>query len=224
MQRPRYAFFDFDGTLICQDSFVTLLKKTLKSEPWRILFFFLITPVLIVTVIFKLNKTTAKSAILWSLTVGKSKRECAQFLRNILTTESNALWFQEALPTFEQLNAQGVEIVIVTASGQTWVRGMLHGKFSNFKTIIGTKLRFFAGGVILKSRNCYQEEKIKRIHEILGHDFIWHSAWSDHIADLPMLLKSQERYIICPKEKHKKIFEEKLGNNYKILNWTNLEG
>ena len=41
MEPPRYAFFDFDGTLIAQDSFLTLLKKSLKSEPWRILFILL---------------------------------------------------------------------------------------------------------------------------------------------------------------------------------------
>lgn len=223
MQQPRYAFFDFDGTLICQDSFLTLLKKALKNEPWRISFIFLIMPMLIFTAIFRLEKSHAKSAILWSLSVGKNKRKCARFLRNILVPESNSLWFQEANPIFEQLKEEGIEIVIVTASGQTWVRGMLQGKYQNFKLIIGTKLKFFAGGVILKSKNCYNEEKIKRIHEALGSNIIWQSAWSDHIADLPMLLKSQERFIICPKEKHKNIFKNALGNNYKILNWTTLQ-
>lgn len=219
MQTPRYAFFDFDGTLICQDSFLTLLKKILKSEPLRIPLLLMISPFLILTGLLKLDKTLAKSLILWSLTVGKEKRECARFLRNILATESNALWFQEAIETFEKLKQEGVEIVVVTASGQTWVRGMLHGKYSHFKLIIGSKLTFYAGGVILKSKNCYESEKIKRIHEALGENIIWHSAWSDHIADLPMLLKSQERYIICPKEKHKKIFEKRLEKNFKLLNW-----
>ena len=220
MQPPRYAFFDFDGTLICQDSFLTLLKKTLKREPWRIFFILLISPILILTGMFKLEKSMAKSAILWSLTFGKSKRNCARYLRNILVPESNSLWFQEANQVFEKLNSEGIEIVIVTASGQTWVRGMLHGKYNKFKIIIGSKLTFFAGGVILKSKNCYNEEKIKRIHEALGNNFIWQSAWSDHIADLPMLLKSNERYIICPKTKHLKTFEKELHNNYKILNWN----
>ena len=223
MEQPRYAFFDFDGTLICQDSFLTLLKKTLKQNPWRISLLFLLSPLLVVTFIFKLEKSFAKSVILWSLTVGKNKRECARFLRNILTLECNDIWFQEAIPTFEQLKKEGIEIVIVTASGQTWVRGMLKEKYQNFKIVIGTKLKFFAGGVVLKSKNCFNEEKIIRIHQMLGNNFIWHSAWSDHVADLPMLLKSQTRFIICPKEKHKKIFEEKLAHNYKILNWKALK-
>lgn len=223
MQTPRYAFFDFDGTLICQDSFLTLLKKILKSEPIRILPLIFISPFLILTGLFKLDKTFAKSLILWCLTVGKEKRECARFLRNILATESSTMWFQEAIPTFEKLKEEGIEIVVVTASGQTWVRGMLHGKYFNFKTIIGSKLTFYAGGVILKSKNCYQKEKIKRIHEALGENFTWHSAWSDHIADLPMLLKSQERFIISPKEKHKSTFKKVLGDNFKILNWTILK-
>lgn len=220
MQQPRYAFFDFDGTLISKDSFLTLLKKVINHEPWRISLVFFCFPILLLTALFKLEKSYAKSAILWSLTVGKNKRKCVRFLRNILIPESNELWFQEATKAFEHLTEQGIEIVIITASGQIWVRGMLQGKYQNFKIIIGSKLKFFAGGVVLKSKNCYNHEKINRIHQILGHNFIWHSAWSDHIADLPMLLKAQERFIICPKERHKAIFNAVLGNNYKVLNWT----
>ncbi len=154
MKAPRYAFFDFDGTLIAKDSFIMILKKILKDEPIRIFIILLWTPILLATALFKLDKTFAKSLLLWSLTVGKEKKECAQFLRNILATESSDLLFQEAIPTFKKLKAEGIEIVIITASGQTWVRGMLHGKFQDIKLIIGSQLTFFAGGVILKSKNC----------------------------------------------------------------------
>lgn len=220
MNRPRYAFFDFDGTLICQDSFLTLFKKSLKNEPWRIVLIVVISPILLLTFLLKFDKSFAKSAILWSLTVGKSKRAIVKSLRKILAKEGDLFWFQQAIPTFERLKKDGVEIVVVTASGSIWVRGMLNGKFQHFKIIIGSKLGFFAGGVILKSKNCYNQEKINRIHNSLGENFIWQSAWSDHIADLPMLKQAQERYIICPKEKHKQIFLKELGTNMNILTWT----
>ena len=84
---------------------------------------------------------------------------------------------------------------------------MLHGKFQDIKLIIGSKLTFFCRWCCFKIKNCYQEEKISRIHEILGENIEWHSAWSDHIVDLPMLLKAKERNIICPKPKHLKIFK-----------------
>ncbi|WP_186644749.1 HAD-IB family phosphatase [Fluviispira vulneris] len=220
MNLPRYAFFDFDGTLICQDSFLTLLHKGLKHEPWRILFLVALSPILILTFIFKLNKTAAKSALLWSLTVGKSKRNAVRFLRSTIVEENKNIWFKEVNPTFEKLRKEGVEIVVVTASGQTWVRAMLSANGQKCKTVIGSKLTFFAGGVVLKSRNCYEEEKIKRIHQALGQQFVWHSAWSDHIADLPMLIRSNERYIVCPKDKHIAIFTKELDKKFKLLAWN----
>ncbi|BBH53315.1 HAD-IB family phosphatase [Fluviispira sanaruensis] len=220
MNIPRYAFFDFDGTLICQDSFLTLLRKGLKYEPWRILLLSALSPILIFTFIFKLNKTAAKSALLWSLTAGKSKRNAVRFLRAAVVEENKNIWFKEVNPTFEKLRAEGVEIVVVTASGQTWVRAMLNANKQKCKTVIGSKLTFFAGGVVLKSRNCYEEEKINRIHQALGQQFVWHSAWSDHIADLPMLIRSNERYIVCPKDKHIPIFTKELDKKFKLLAWN----
>ncbi|MGY3804708.1 HAD-IB family phosphatase [Pigmentibacter ruber] len=219
MEKIRYAFFDFDGTLISKDSFIIILKKIIAEEPYRLFFLLLWMPFLLATAIFRLDKTFAKSAILWSLTVGKDKRNCAQFLRNILATESNSLFFEEVIPTFQKLKAQGIEIVIVTASGQTWVRGMLHGKIEHVRMIIGSELTFFAGGVILKSKNCYQAEKIKRIEKILGKNIEWHSGWSDHIADLPMLSRATEKHIICPKKKHLKIFEKQFNRKFELHLW-----
>ncbi|KAB8033380.1 HAD family hydrolase [Fluviispira multicolorata] len=220
MNQPRYAFFDFDGTLISQDSFLTLLRKGLKGAPWRIFLLLFVSPTLLLTFLLKLDKTKAKSALLWSLTFGKSKRNSVRFLRNSIASESQKIWFKEANQTFQKLRDEGIEIVIVTASGQTWVRAMLSEHKLQFRTIIGTRLTFFAGGVVLNSKNCYQEEKINRIHEALGKDFIWHSAWSDHIADLPMLVRSNKRYIICPKDKHLSIFTKELNKNYTLLKWN----
>lgn len=220
MNTKPYAFFDFDGTLISKDSFILILKKIIKNQPYRLLIILIWLPIFILTGLLRLDKTLAKSLLLWSLTVGKQKRDCAKFLRNILKVESNEIWFQEVIPTFEKLNKEGVEIIIVTASGQAWVRGMLQGKYQNIKLVIGSQLTFFAGGVVLKSKNCYQEEKLKRIQQMLGDNIEWHSAWSDHIADLPMLSKAKKRNIICPKEKHLSVFKKELNNDFDLLQWS----
>lgn len=216
---PSYAFFDFDGTLIAQDSFLILLKTGLRQQPWRILFIILFSPILLSTAIFKFDKTLAKSALLWSLTVFRGKKNSIFFLQDSVCKKMDQIWFEQSLAEFEKLKKEGVEIIIVSASGATWIRALLRNKFKNSKLIIGSKLGFFFGGVILKSKNCYQEEKLKRIEEILNKNFIWHSAWSDHIADLPMLKKAPLRFIISPKKKHLPIFKRELKDNYTLLPW-----
>lgn len=219
INKTRYAFFDFDGTLIAKDSFVTLLRIGLKNEPWRVLIILFFIPLLLATAIFKFDKTPAKSAILWSLTVGKGKKRIISFFRTALTETCHKIWFEEAIETFQKLKNDGIEIIIITASGQIWVRAMLSSKYKDFKLIIGSKLCFFFGGVILSSKNCYGKEKLLRIKQILGNDFIWQSAWSDHIADLPLLMEAKEKHIICPKKSHKLIFDNILSKDYILHLW-----
>lgn len=215
-----FAFFDFDGTLICRDSFLILLKTGLKQQPWRVFFFLIFSPVFLATGLFHLNKTLAKSLLLWSLTVFRGKRQSLFFLQNSILQVADEIWFQEATEQLSQLKAQGIEIVIVSASGQCWIRALMRKKFTSNRMIIGSRLGFCLGGVVLKSPNCYEEEKITRIEAILGPDIQWTSAWSDHIADLPMLKKSQSRFIICPRKKHMKIFQQELGTDFTLLKWS----
>ena len=165
----------------------------------------------------------AKSILLWSLTVLKGKKGAIEFLNQTILNHSEQIWFQEAQAVLEGLKNQGVEIVIVSASGQCWIRALMRTKFKHNRLIIGSRLGFCLGGVVLKSPNCYQEEKIKRIEAILGKDIIWQSAWSDHIADLPMLKKSQLRFIICPKTKHLEIFKEELKENFTLVQWSSIK-
>ena len=217
---PQYAFFDFDGTLIAQDSFLFLLKSALKNQPWRILFLVLFSPILLLTGILKLEKTMAKSCLLWSMTALRTRKGIFSFFQTNMNLLAQKAWFSEAIGTLEQLKQENVEVIIISASGTPWLRALLRQKFTKSKLIIGSRLGFFAGGVVLKSKNCYEEEKIRRIEEQLGAEFEWHSAWSDHIADLPMLKKAKHAFVVCPKEKHRKIFEKELKGNFTLLNWT----
>jgi phosphatidylglycerophosphatase C len=222
MQQPRYAFFDFDGTLISQDSFVVLWLKTFRKAPWRLLLLMLLSPFLLCAIFLRLDKAYVKSCVLWSLTCGRGKKNAVIFLRETLLCDQKISWFLEVEKTFSLLKEQGIEIVVITASGQIWVRALLRQKFQHLRMIVGSQLGFFAGGVVLKSKNCFGKEKIVRIHQLLGQNFSWHSAWSDHLADLPLLLHAPSRYIICPKKRHLHGFSRGLKTNFKILKWTSV--
>ncbi len=217
---PRYAFFDFDGTLIAHDSFKILLKDGFQKQPWRLALLLLFVPLFIVTVLFHLDKCYAKSTILWSLTVGRGKKDAIHFCEAAFLRHMPTLWFNEVLPTFEKLRQENIGIVIVSASGTLWIRALLRKQYPHLRLVIGTKLGWSCGGVVVRSKNCYQEEKVKRIKEILGDNFIWHSSWSDHVADLPILRLAPLRYVVCPKPAHKIIFDKELEGNYTLLKWT----
>lgn len=216
----RYAFFDFDGTLIAKDSFLILLRQGLRTQPWRALFLLPVLPIVLATYVFKLDRTLIKSLLLWSLTFGRTRKGSVRFLNKTMEQAVDSLWFTQAVPVFNALIDDQVEIVVVSASGQMWVRSALRQKFAKFKCVIGSRLGFCWGGVILTSKNCYKAEKLARIEEALGTEFTWHSAWSDHVADIPMLKQAPLRYLICPRDKHMAQFSERLQGQFQVCHWT----
>lgn len=203
---PRYAFFDFDGTLIRQDSFLIMIRAALKDSPWRVVFFIFLSPILAATGLFKLEKSFAKSAVLWSLTVGRGRKNTLHFLRNLLPSLGPKLWIPNVVGALKELQSSGIRIVIVTASGQTWVRGALASQGIKVDKVIGSRLCFWGGGIILQGKNCYGAEKLHRISAALGSEFVWQSCWSDHRADLPLLMKGEQKQIVHPSAKSLKAF------------------
>ncbi len=217
--KTSYAFFDFDGTLIDADSLQLLIRKVLKTQPWRLFLLCLTAPILASTVLFGWDKRYAKSAILWCLTVFRTKRQSIALLGPESELQKKQFFFKEAKEEFEKLRQQNIEIVVVSASGQLWVKKKKKKQLPPVRLIIGSKLRFFCGGIIFSSANCYKEEKLKRIQEHLGNNFQWHSSWSDHTADLPLLKKAPLRFVINPKIKHKTIFDNVFHQNYNLIKW-----
>lgn len=218
-QIPKIAFFDFDGTLISRDSFFTLFKSALKDQLWRKVLVLLFFPVLVVTYLLKLDRSLSKSLMLWSVTVGRGKRGAVRFLTQTVSKHADLLWFDEATSILRDLKKSGVIIVVISASGTVWIRSLLRKKTKEVDFVIGSKLKFFLGGVVLASKNCLSEEKVNRIRSKFGEDFYWHSSWSDHIADLPILKRADKAYVVSPRKKHLPIFKKELGTNVPIFYW-----
>lgn len=198
------------------------MKTGFKQQPWRLIFVVLFSPILAFSALFHLDKAIPKSFLLWSLTCFKGKKKSILFLKEFVFKSIDPIWFEESIPEFEKLRQKNIEIVIISASGSYWLREALRHKFSHFRMIIGSKLGFFAGGVIYKSKNCYQEEKIKRIWKILGKDFFWHSSYSDHVADIPLLKQASLRYLVNPTPQHQILFKTELNGNYETLSWKKI--
>lgn len=215
----RYAFFDVDGTVIVRDSFMLLAVRVLKRAPWRCAFLVALCPVFALTALFPLDKRFAKSCMLWSLTVFRGRRQSVRLLSDVLRPLWPDLWFNETGMELARLRSEGVHVCYVSASGQTWLRSLLSSQDPGPKTIIGSRLGFFLGGVVMRSRNCYGAEKVRRIEERLGAAIHWWAGYSDHTADVPMLARCSRRYLISPKEKHARNYGAAFGDGFEILHW-----
>lgn len=216
--RP-FVFFDVDGTVIARDSFVLFVRRKLRQEPLRVLFLLIAFP-LFLAVAGKHGLTTAgKSALLWSLTVFRGRRGAIRLLTEELPDLVAPWIFREASHELARWRAKGYEICFVSASGETWLRPLLARLDSGAKVIIGTKLRFFLGGIALRGRNCLGAEKLVQIERRLGPAVEFVAGYTDHPADIPLLTRCQHRVCVCPAGRHEVVFRLRFSE-LDVVQWT----
>lgn len=219
LMKKKCAFFDVDGTIIAKDSFRLLILHLLMRQIWRLPLFVCALPIFFISVLLG-DRRWPKSVWLWCATVGHSRKSAVTLLKKVLAPHWRRLWFCEATTTLARLRQEGLHIVFVSASGQMWIRNLLavmDGDKS--KTVIGSKIGWFCGGLVLKSKNCFGHEKLARIFERLGDDIEWSEGYSDSWADIPMLAPCKKRYLICPNKKSLQRFKNIFGKQFIVTKW-----
>ena len=220
MPSSSYVFFDFDKTLICKDSFKLLFSYLIKKSPYKAINLLLFLPVFILLFFFVEKRKLLKSYLLWTLIFFGSQKSILKNLNYFGTAQKN-IWFQDAIIEMERLKKENFRIVIISASGQKWVRSLFHDIPIKPNLILGSKLKYFLGGLIFSSYNCREKMKLFRIKE-LGLDTVnWERGYSDHPDDIPFLKLCKSVFVISPKKKNIAYFEKNL-NDYKILKWKRL--
>ena len=108
----------------------------------------------------------------------------------------------------------------VTASASAWITPLLAARGFEQRTLIATRLKRFAGGVVVDGNNCFAEEKVRRIQETLGRALTWAKGYSDSVADLPMLRLCSERILVSPLTAHEKAYKRAVGpSGYRRVEW-----
>jgi phosphatidylglycerophosphatase C len=225
-ETQKYAFFDVDGTVIARDSFRILMQEMLiKGSFWRIVLAAVLCCCLgILKLVSPVGKTQIKSALLWSATVGMGSREALRRIKKIIRVRVSPLWFLEMGEELRKLRSTGHNICYVSASGEPWLRFLLNAHDTGPKLIVGSRLMSFWGGITLRGANCIGNEKIIRLRKVLPQSALWAAAYSDHRADLPLLLASRQRFVINPTKKNKTAIHQVLGEDgFVELHWKPIE-
>lgn len=195
--KQKFAFFDFDDTLIHGDSNVYLLKYYLKKHP---LSFFRFIPVgfygfLYFLHLIPINK--AKNA--WLFPLGKmTKEEIKKFYDQHIASH----YYSNVIQELKEKKAAGYLIYIVSAS----VEQYLNCNELPVDKVLGTKLKEVNGRYIneMIGLNCKGKEKVHRILNDLKEkgyqiDYDNSFAYSDSNADIPMLKLVKNRIRINKK-------------------------
>ena len=203
--KHKIAFFDFDDTLLPQDSMKRLIYFCLKHYPWTFIYLFKMAFLGVLYGIKVISFIPLKQAILFPLN-HLSEKELDQFYQECLIPH----YYLNVVDELKQKKSEDYLIYLVSASPEVYL------KYTDLPVdvIIGTKTLSKDGKNTSKiiGKNCKSEEKVRRIHEILEEknieiDYDNSYGYSDSLTDMPMLKLVKHRIRINKKDGSMSQFE-----------------
>ena len=189
--RKVYAF-DFDGTLTTCDTLLAFIRYA-KGTPAFLWGFLCHAPLLVLMKLGLYPNYRAKQRVFSWFFKGMSL-EAFDALCQRFASDSRRLLRPEMLQKVEQAQAQGAEVLVVSASIDNWVQPFLPDV-----TVLGTQIEV-ADGLLtgrFSSRNCYGQEKVNRILEHFPDRQSYHlTAYGDSRGDKEMLAFADEGHLV----------------------------
>lgn len=205
MSKRKFAFFDFDDTLLPKDSMLRLIIYCLKKHPWTCIY---LLPMAFFGILYGLkwiDFIPLKQKILFPLRILS-----LEDLKDFYTTCLIPHYYPNVVAELKQKKAEGYLIYLVSASPEVYLQ------FTDLPVdqIIGTQTKMKNGKPTNKiiGKNCKSEQKVERIYSVLKEknleiDFEASYGYSDSDTDLPMLRLVKNRIRINKKDGSMSQFE-----------------
>lgn len=212
--------FDFDHTLYDGDSGSHLFAWMIRRNGLRMLAALLATPLLGPMVAYLPTRRWGISGYVWIGSFGMHRmRDFDRAIDRYVAThreQIQARLLPVALDVFAGHRARGDRVVVATGAPPELARAILafvgHGGVTVVGTEVGPKL-----GAMVARRHCHHEEKMRMLRE-RGYAAI-EVAYSDSMADLPLLKAARRAVVVNPKPGRVDAFRRELAADTPILNW-----
>ena len=187
------AFFDFDGTITTQDSFLDFIffchgiLRTLWGIAVNCLFL-----ILMILKIYPRGKTKQK---IWNhFFAGWTQAKFESYAKDYIQKRLPRILRPQALEKLAWHKTQGHKIVVVSASFENYLGFWCKKEEVN---LLATQAEIKDGKITgqFASANCYGDEKLRRIQDaynLKDFDFIY--AYGDSRGDLPLKKIANEFY------------------------------
>ena len=203
--KQKFAFFDFDDTLIHGDSGRALLGYYLKKHPLAFWHLFKVGILFVLYLIGIVSFQKAKSA--WLFPMDKlNDDEINDFYQKCLVPR----YYDNVIKELKQKKEAGYLVYICSAS----IEGYLRFCDLPVDGILGTKTKIVNGKYTSEmiGKNCKNAEKVVRLNIVLKQldleiDYDNSYAYSDSLHDIPMLSMVKNRIKIDTKDGHMSVFE-----------------
>ena len=212
------AIFDLDRTLTRRGCFTPFILFVAIRRPRRFLSFLRIILAVICSFGGFYRRDDVK-LLMWQEVLGGLPREEAIALGNTFAK----VWIQNELRRQTKTNIKkhqeaGDRLILATAAMDIIADPI--GRALGFDDIISTRTHWTAEDHIsgnFDGRNCYGEEKLRRVKLILGDLSPSKTlAYSDHITDLPVLLWAENGIAVNP---HRPLRDAAGRHGLRIEDW-----
>jgi phosphatidylglycerophosphatase C len=213
--------FDFDHTLYDGDSGGHLFAWMVHRAWWRRLLALLIAPVFAPLIAFLPTRRVGISGFVWAGSVGLHRRRDLDALIDryvLLHTETiRRRLLPVALEVLHRHREQGDRVVVATGAPPELARAILsfvaHEDLPVVGTLVGPRM-----GAVVAVRHCHAEMKMTMLREA-GFTAPVAIAYSDSIADLPLLRAAARPVVVNPTISGVALFRRVLPEGTPILNW-----
>jgi phosphatidylglycerophosphatase C len=217
----RVAVFDLDGTITRVDTYVHFLLAVVRRHPLRALRGLWLPLAVGVHRAGWRDNAWLKCVFLASI-AGGLKRECVDVI-----VESFVKRFIDkhirpgAKAALKRHRAAGHRIVLATASLDFYVSGL--ARELGVDEIVCTGSVWTADSLVaeLRPRNCYGEEKLRRLVELLGEGvqrpYVY--AYTDHYSDRALLDWANEGIAVNPDARLRKYCGRR---GYRVVDWEEI--
>jgi HAD superfamily hydrolase (TIGR01490 family) len=188
------AVFDFDGTLTQRDTLLPFLKMAVGRWPfwWGLV---VMSPILAAYALKLIPNWWAKEAVLSYFLSGKKQTEVYEIAQKFALEKIPTLLRPEALQCLQWHQAQGHQLVLVSASLEAYL--LPWATKMGFDQVLGTQLEVKNNHVTgrILGKNCYGAEKVERLRAVLGElsQYIIY-AYGDSRGDQELLAVSNYPY------------------------------
>ena len=212
--------FDFDHTLYDGDSFSHLLRWLIGRSVWRSALALLASPLLAPLVYQLRTRHTAIRAYIWIATV--------QFRQVFdLNQAVNAFVSAQQVGIRRRLLSQGLgcltahcqagdDVVIATGAPVELAHAILALVGLSDLAVLGTQIHFHRWR-LCALRHCHHRQKVTMLTEAGFRPIAF--AYSDSVADLPLLKAARQPVVVNPKKTQIAAFVQHLPAGTPILNW-----
>lgn len=191
----RIVLFDFDGVLVAGDSFASVLRGLIGERWWRGALALLATP-LALPLLLSGRHVSAGARIyqrvaLLGVDAATFDARLRDFARELARDPARVR--TQAVATLRAHVEAGDRVLVVSGSEQRLVAGVLATLELTGVEVVASQVRHERGGWRVL-RHCYGARKVEAL-AALGIER-WDVAYSDSLADLPMLAGARHAVLV----------------------------